>query len=381
MANEKKRKQYPKATIQLDKLVLCCTSMIEDNFNDAIKYYPEESIKPSHTFGETTLIQTIDKSRRYRYSYNVNYGDHQMGRIDFCMFGQSHRDEIWFSISNMVFYNGTSQFLPQIFTDLNLKLNNITRLEIALDSYHFNHEQVLRRNIRNKENAIKLMNKFIDREARTSRIKYWNYGSPNNPYNVRTIYIQNERLINYPKKGQRNIEQNNSGKTSARKSTIELAAYNKLEEIKDFSPHKTYILDYHKKHNPKFKNIHRQEIRLESEELKRYEKKHKKPITLLDLLNKEFLYNMFTEYYDRIIVIKNSKKEKIQLYPVPCLDSCEGKLPLPLPDTLLYTQQSDNKINANINFNKIKDSIINEYKEIKYRHEIFINKISNNIHL
>lgn len=112
MKHDKKSKKT-KATIQLDKLVLCCTSMIEDNFNDAIKYYPEESIKLSHSFNKTTLIQTIDKSRRYKHSYNVSYEQYQMGRIDFCMFGQSHRNEIWFSINNMVFTMRHYEFYPK----------------------------------------------------------------------------------------------------------------------------------------------------------------------------------------------------------------------------------------------------------------------------
>lgn len=382
MRNAKKN-NYLQATIQLDKLVMCCLSTVEDNFNDAIKYYPEESLKPAHTFGKTVLTQTIDKNRRYKYSYNVCYAGYHIGRLDFCVFGQPNRDEqIWFIINNMTFYNGTLQFLPQIFSDLNMKLNNITRMEIAHDSYNHNHEQVLRRNIRNADNLLKIMGRNVkDRKVRTSKIKYWNYGSPDNPFQVRTIYIQNERLVNYPKKKEddKNIdtEPNKKKKTNEKKSTIELAAYNKLEEIKDFSPHKTYILDYHKAHNPNFKNIHRAEIRLESEEIRRYEKKHKKPITLDNLLNKEFLYAMFCEYVDRIIVIRDSKKRKIDLYPVPCLESWEGKLPLPLPKVCSDTQIIENKeINNFISNNDFEKEI---YETDTIYSRIIINNQSNNI--
>ena len=119
------------------------------------------------------------------------------------------------------------------------------------------------------------------------------------------------------------------------KTTIELAAYNKLEEIKNHSPHKTYILDYHKVHNPKYKKIYRKEIRLESEELYRLnakrEKERKPPITLTDLLEKAFLYDLFVQYMNRIIVIRDNKNKKIDLFPKPFLGTLEGKLPLTLP--------------------------------------------------
>jgi hypothetical protein len=98
-------------------------------------------------------------------------------------------------------------------------------------------------------------------------------------------------------------------------------------------------LDYHKEHNPNYKHIYREEIRLESEELQRLEKKRKKPITLTDLLSKEFLYEVFTEYIDRIIVIRDSKNKKIDLFPKPFLGSCEGKLPL-TPASGRYASQS-----------------------------------------
>ena len=72
---------------------------------------------------------------------------------------------------------------------------------------------------------------------------------------------------------------------------------------------------------------------MESEEIQRFEKKLKRPITVADLLNKEFLYAMFTEYLDRIIVIKDSNNKEIDLFPKPFLGTLEGKLPLPLPES------------------------------------------------
>ena len=124
------------STIQLDKLGLCCTSSVEDNFNHAIQLYPDEAFKFSHSFGETILTQTIDKRGNFKYCYKVNYAGNYIGIVKFCMIGQPHHnDKIWLQLDNKVFYNNTLQFLPAIFENLNLQLNNVTRMEIAVDSY------------------------------------------------------------------------------------------------------------------------------------------------------------------------------------------------------------------------------------------------------
>lgn len=217
--------------------------------------------------------------------------------------------------------------------------------------------------MRDKSNSVRLFRDMIkDRNQVIKEITYYNHGSLNNPFKVRSILIKNK------------------------KGTYELSCYNKTEEIKQSG--KEYINDYHKLHNPKFKKLYRIEIRLTSDEIRRYIKKHKKPISFNDVINPEFLHTVFSEYLDRIIVIyKNGqskrKREKISLIPPVQIVPPVGILQPTLSDNIFDTQQSDNKINANINFNKIKDSIINEYlneiKIEKYRHQIFINKISNNI--
>ena len=59
------------ATIQLDKLVMCCQSTVEDNFNDAIKYYPETRCENQFTFGGTVLIRDVDQSKRYKPKMSI----------------------------------------------------------------------------------------------------------------------------------------------------------------------------------------------------------------------------------------------------------------------------------------------------------------------
>lgn len=355
--------KQPKTTIQLDKLVFCCKSTIEDNFNYAVEHIPEYYFESEFQFSQTKLIRFQDPAKRFRHSFRVLYNDKQMGNIDFCMYGALFDNLIRFTVFNEVFYNDTLKYIPDVLKDLNLEINNFNKIDIAIDFHDYDIEQVLRQNLRDKDNSVRLFKDMIkDRNKVIREITYYHHGSLNNPFKIRSILIKNK------------------------KGTYELSCYNKTEEIKQSG--KEYINDYHRDRNPKFTKLYRFEIRLTYDEIHRYIKKYKKPIIFNDIMNPEFLHTMFSEYLDRIIVIyKNGqskrKRKKISLIPPVDIVPPAGILQPTLSDNIFNIQQSDNKINANINFNKIKDNIINEYinqyKEIKYRHEIFINKISNNI--
>ena len=123
-------------TIQMDKLTLCCISTVENNFNSLIMSDPAETFKYSHYYGNTTISKDYDYSRRYKYCYNVTHDDNRIGQIKFGLYGQpQHDDKVWFSIKIKTLYDNTLQFLPAIFENLHLKLNNVTRIHIALDNY------------------------------------------------------------------------------------------------------------------------------------------------------------------------------------------------------------------------------------------------------
>ena len=370
------------STIQYDKLTLCCVSTKENNFNHLIMSNPDEEFKYSHFFGNVTISKDFDYSRRYKHCYNVRYEDILMGKLKFGLYGQpQHNNKIWFSMHNQVDYKYLLQFLPTVFNSLDLKLNNVTRMEIALDGYYFNFDQHIRKCLQNKDYKVKLFGRYIqDGKKLEERISHWSKGSRYNFFMRRSIYIKNKRKVNYSKKKKPHAEDDENTKDS--KTTIELCAYNKLEEIENCSPHKTYILDYHKDHNPKYKHIYREEIRLESEELRRFEQKRKKPITLTDLLNKEFLYEVFTEYIDRIIVVRDGKGNKIDLFPKPYLGDCKGKLPLTLPPVEDAPQLIEYKEipvieTENIFFNN-KEDLREDFEEIINNNPIYFEYYENN---
>lgn len=307
MKNEKKKKKQPQSTIVLDKLEFSCISLLEDNFNHAVEHNPNYYFKNEFTFGKTQLKRTQDPSNRYKHSFKVYYESKLMGTINFCLYYGTIYDMLSFSVHNEVFYNDTLKYIPNVLNDLNLSINNFKAIDIALDSYDFDSEQAIRRALKDKNTIVKLNGRIIyDRNKVTKEITYYNSGSLNNPYKLRTILIKGKN----------------------KKNRKELRCYDKKKEIKEISG-KDYQLEFHKKQNPKCKNVFRSEIVLKYEEISRYNKKIKRPITIEDLMRQEFLYNMFTEYFSRIISVTKEikrKKEYVKLVSAIEFVSSEGIL-------------------------------------------------------
>lgn len=354
MKNERNN-NYPQATILLDKLIFSCTSLVEDNFDYVVTHEPEY-LHSYFQFGNTTLTKTQDPSSRYRHSYKVYYCKCLIGTIDFSLYNNGiYANMLRFTVDNEVFYNGNLKYLQTVLCNLNLKINNFTKIDVAIDSYDFNPEQLLRTNLKNKENTIKLFGKIIkDRNKVLNEITYYNHGSLNNPFKIRTILIKNK------------------------KRTFELECYDKTEEIKISG--KDYILAFHKNINPRLKKVYRQEARLYYDEIRRYIKKHKKPILLEDLMSPNFLLKIYEEYLHRIVTIYKSyskKKEKVSLLPNGIIKSWEGILQPTLPEVGYEVEiNMDNEIdNSNIN----KDSNV-RYNKIDtiYSRVITINNQFNN---
>lgn len=295
MNDDKRKKEIRKAAILLDKLVFNCKSIVEDNFNYAVENIPEHFNKIEFRFNHTKLIRCQDPSNRFKHSFRVCHQDIQIGHIDFNMYGNTFNDLIRFTVHNEAFYNDGLKFIPDALNDLCLEIHNFTKIDIAMDCYDYDIEQVIRRHLRKKDNQIKLLGRIIyDRNQIQKNITYYNHGSLNNQFKVRSILIKNK------------------------KGTFELACYNKTEEIR-YSK-KEYINSYHKKNNPEFKKLYRIEIRLKYDEIHRYIKK-KQIFTLQNMMDSLFLYKIFTEYLDRTITFfsneNKKKREKIFFLPIP----------------------------------------------------------------
>ncbi|WP_108822275.1 hypothetical protein [Dysgonomonas sp. Marseille-P4361] len=346
---DEKRKTHPSSVIVLDKLIISCTSIVEDNFDYAVTH-SLEYLHSDFQFGETKLVRTTDPSNRYKYSYKVYHKDTLMGIIDFALYyGNIYTNMLRFSVDNQVFYNDTLKNIPTILEDLNLKINNFKQIDIAVDCYKFNPEQVIRRNLKAKDNTVKLFGNIIkNRDEVLKEITYYNSGSLNNPYELRSILIK--------------------GKDKRK----EVACYDKAEEIEEISK-KEYISEFHLRQNPKSKKIFRIEVRNSYEEIRRYGKKIKRQIAIEDILNNEFLFEMFSDYLDRIITIykgQGRKKVKIQLVEKPQNLQSKGILQPTLSEPILQEEIAE-AYNVNNDIFKYKYDKENKYYILSYNRDIY----------
>lgn len=347
----KKVENLPTSTILIDKLIFSCTSVVEDNF-DYMVIHDLEYWHTDFEFGQTKLVRTQDPSNRYRHSYKVYYRKWLIGVLDFCLYNNGiYTNMLRFTVYNEVFYKYRLKYIPIVLDDLNLKINNFKQIDIAIDSYKFNSEQVVRRNLSDKGNTVKLIGDIVyDRNKTINVLYYYHKGSLNNPYRIRTILIKKK------------------------KNTSEVMFYDKTEEINEVSK-KYYILEYHQEQNPKINKIYRAEIRFGSEELRRYTEKIKRTITFEDLLDPQFLNDMFLKTLDGIVTIYRGtvkKKVKIQLVDQPKIVQSQGIL-----QPTLSVSNSTPSISKNGYFNI--DKFINEYSNKLYNNQLFINSIRNNM--
>lgn len=266
-----------RATIQLDKLMFSCVSVSYQNFDEIAK---ASNVPVCFTFGETNLKAIADKKGIYEYFYQVFHKGKLVGCLKFGSKIKKHKNYIQFNVANEAFYNDTLKNIPDVLDNLNLKIIFFSRIDIAIDSYNTDFERYIARNLRAKDNKVKVLGVVWDRNKTIPHIKYWHQGSLNNPFRSRAVII------------------------AAQNGSKELCAYNKMEEIQNVS-HKGYILDYHKYYNPNLSRLFRLEVRLMYDELYSYQKKSK--IEFKHLMNLSCLHALVLKYLDRIVVFRKGK--------------------------------------------------------------------------
>ena len=302
-----------KATIQIDKFIFSSKSVIDDNFTDIILYSKNDIEKSYFQMNNTNIVRFHNYKSAYKYSYNVSYFNHNIGILEIGYKGK-YSSRIKFTVNNETFYNGTFQFLPFALEDLYLEMTKISQLDIAIDNYSQNSLKKIYSCIKNEKYKMILNKKCItDMYKIINEIVHWHKGSRRNPNLIKSISAKSV------------------------KEDKEFTTYNKLEEIETES-HKYYILDYHRKYNPDFLTIYRDEVRLSEDIVSRYQAKHGK-ITLSKLLDKQFLYELFQLFEPRILEFRDSKGKTVSLYPTPTFESREVILQHHLPECT--TSESD----------------------------------------
>lgn len=192
----------------------------------------------------------------------------------------------WFYFENKTLYQ---QLYPNVNTIifaefqsniLGLELRNITNIEIAVDTSK-NAAKAIKYALRNP-NLVTILNGKVlkDRKKVNNEILYVHTGNLER-YLDMSIYVK---------------QKDTDG--------LELKVYDKAKEIKVSS--KEYILNWHKLTNNK--KLHRIEISLKHQQLKDYINSNKIELTHNLFNNREFLFDCFLHFANRLIRFREGEK-------------------------------------------------------------------------
>lgn len=277
----------------IDKLTLCYTTS-EDNYNKISKIERED-------YGDFLIERCKIEDNKFRDSFKIKIkevSDIGIKYIDFAYLklnlliekeGERKNNYIWVYIVNKCLYTHLYKdsniiiYIEYIADVLNLNLNNITALDIALDT-NINYAKRIKRAIFNTDLDVIVNGRLRDNEEVINEILYVHTAN-RIKYTNMTIYIK-----------------------QASTDGFSLCIYDKQKEI--IKSEKEYVAKW----GNMGKNYFRCEIRLKNEHLKKYLSDIRCPIDiiLLKLNEQEFLSNMFFHYANRLIRFRDSSKN---IYP------------------------------------------------------------------
>ncbi|WP_294589154.1 hypothetical protein [uncultured Phocaeicola sp.] len=201
---------------------------------------------------------------------------------------EAFKPYVWLYVDNSQFYlkydystNGRLMFLGYIEQMLGLVFNNITHLDLALDS-STNYSKALIKLIRDKD-YYPIINgsKITDRKKLIEDILYIGVGNL-------------ERIKEY------------SLLIQQKKNDLSLNSYNKKREVENKSK-KFYIMDRYKNPN----QLHRLEIRINSDVLKDFFIRNRIEYNPSMFITDDWLWLLFLTFLSRIIRFQTAKGRKV----------------------------------------------------------------------
>ena len=201
---------------------------------------------------------------------------------------EAFKPYVWLYVDNSQFYlkydystNGRLMFLGYIEQMLGLVFNNITHLDLALDS-STNYSKALIKLIRDKD-YYPIINgsKITDRKRLIEDILYIGVGNL-------------ERIKEY------------SLLIQQKKNDLSLNSYNKKREVENKSK-KFYIMDRYKNPN----QLHRLEIRINSDVLKDFFIRNRIEYNPSMFITDDWLWLLFLTFLNRIIRFQTVKGRKV----------------------------------------------------------------------
>lgn len=280
--------------IVVDKLKLCYNVI-----DDEIIRYLEENRPETYVLYDFELVR-ID-GKHFNDTYQIVYNDldkngdivpHIFGELKFNLKSQSNEEDtqnqsskVWIYVNNYILYSKDKRVIHLAFISekLGIELNNVTGIEIAIDT-NKSVPKRLKQYIRNKDIITILNGKTIlGRKDDRPEIEYVHSGDMDK-YKYMSIYLKQQKAINNKSNG-----------------TV-ICSYDKVRECKNSG--KKYILDYYSNPN----KLYRLEVRVTNENFKKFLDSYQ--IELIEPLfwNKGFLLEAFEYFLDSVIRFKSDSK-------------------------------------------------------------------------
>lgn len=218
------------------------------------------------------------------------------GILKFCRYTDSSENTqlAWIYYDNHTLYKqvypnvNCSIYGEFISEKLGLELKNITDLEIYFDTSR-NAPLYIKKTLRDKTIKTLLNGRIVDRNSNVKEIRYWHTGTLD-IYKDMTIYVR-----------------------QADSAGFQLKVYNKTKEIAE-SSHKAYIMEWHQLTSSK--KLYRIELSLKHRHLRDYITNNRIVLTHNLFSDREFLFDCFLHFADRLLRFEDKKKNQFSVLQV-----------------------------------------------------------------
>lgn len=281
MKSTQRKLPHYQAGIVIDKLVFSCTSTAPKGKALKDLLLSQQEI-PGYEFKPEKAPKSL-----YKDNYSIWYMGAKFANIGVRHLKKQSYDEYKLTVDNTLYYYVNGASLPNIailLAHLELTFNKIIQLDVAIDHYNTNPQEVFWKQLKNPINKVKFKKKLYGIDQYIPDLLTIFSGTRQNGNLIKTTYLQ--------QKDGTNMKQ--------------LVLYDKLQEIMDVS-HKEYILNYHFMRESEITELNRAEIRTSSKFVMQYEEIKGFKIDLEFLWDSACLFDYFVFHLNRLIQVTDKK--------------------------------------------------------------------------
>lgn len=257
-------------TTIIDELRLCYIA--EPSFLDDLSL---TAVGERIDFADFSMVRIL--GQHFRYLFKVFIGKKQVGNFYYGQYGVVDSCYAWFKFENQVLYDGelfrTTLDIPY---KLKLTFNNITAIDLTKD-FKKNIVNVIRRLYKDERITTIVNGKAVKNRKQIIPEFHIDYSVSLERLRNPTFYAKQKKAAHDKTKG------------------VCVSCYNKRAEIENTS--KQYILDFYG--CPKC--LHRLEVHLNAEEIRRYCSMKKIPQTIDLIFDQDSITDMFFYYLSSVV--------------------------------------------------------------------------------